>query len=263
MVVPSKTRSNIYGWLGQMPMMREWIGERRLVDIEAFGFEIENKDFEMTISVKRNDIQDDNAGVYSPMFSELGNTAALHPDNLIFGLLPKGFTTACYDNQNYFDDSHGSFDVNGAPTAVSNIQDGVGPTWYLLDTTRVVRPLIYQERMPYRMVALDKPDDWNVFNRKEYIYGVEGRSNAGFGLWQLAFASKATLNIANFTAARDIMRALRGDQGRLLGIDPNIVVVPPVLEDAADTLFNKPNMTGGESNIYNGKLKVMMTPWLA
>ena len=34
-----------------------------------------------------------------------------------------------------------------------------------------------------------KPGDDNVFFKKEFIYGVDARCNAGYGLWQLAFGS--------------------------------------------------------------------------
>ena len=31
--------------------------------------------------------------------------------------------------------------------------------------------------------------DDNVFFEKKYIYGVDSRDNAGYGLWQLAYGS--------------------------------------------------------------------------
>lgn len=64
----------------------------------------------------------------------------------------------------------------------------------------------------------------------EYLYGVRARANAGFGLWQLAFGSRAPLTAANYAAARASMSSIKGDQGRVLGIRPNVLVVPPALE---------------------------------
>jgi phage major head subunit gpT-like protein len=78
------------------------------------------------------------------------------------------------------------------------------PTWYpthphndenspiinsLLDTTKPIKPLIFQQRKKPQIVAKNKATDDNVFFQKEYIYGVDSRDNAGYGLWQLAFGS--------------------------------------------------------------------------
>lgn len=263
MVTNSTTSKGGYHWLGQMPRLREWLGDRRLKSLEAFGFTIANKDFEMTISVRRNDIEDDNVGVYTPLFEEMGRAAATHPDELVFSLLPRGFSEPCYDNQNFFDDSHPIEDKDGNATTWSNMQAGSGEGWYLLDTSRAVRPLIYQKRRPYTLVSLDQANDQNVFMQNTYIYGCEGRSNAGYGLWQLAFGSKLALNEANYSAARAQMSELRGDGGKLLGVRPTVIVVPPSLETAARNLFEKQNLAGGESNIRFNELRVIVADWLA
>ena len=98
--------------------------------------------------------------------------------------------------------------------------------------------MIYQERMKYQFVSKDQPSDENVFRHKEYIYGVDGSSNVGFGLWQLAFGSKAALTADNYKAARVAMMEMRDDEGRPLGIKPDTLVVPPSLESDALKLLN-------------------------
>ncbi|WP_163833281.1 Mu-like prophage major head subunit gpT family protein [Spartinivicinus ruber] len=62
-VIPSSTASNTYGWLGQWPGFREWIGDRVIKSMEAHGYQIMNKQFESTVGVKRTDIEDDNLGI--------------------------------------------------------------------------------------------------------------------------------------------------------------------------------------------------------
>ena len=74
--VPSTTRDQSYNWLGQMPQMREWIGDREIQNLSAYDYVIKNKKFEMTIAVPRDDIEDDTYGVYNPMFQNLGECAA-------------------------------------------------------------------------------------------------------------------------------------------------------------------------------------------
>ena len=104
--VPSTTASNTFGWLGQWPGFREWVGDRVFKDMQAQSYSITNKNWESSVGVKRTDIEDDNYGVYNPMFAEMGRAAKVHPDQLVFGLLKAGETTLCYDGQNFFAAAH-------------------------------------------------------------------------------------------------------------------------------------------------------------
>lgn len=106
MVVPSSGADETYGWLGQLPTLREWIGEREIHNLTATGYTIKNKDYELTISVGRNDIADDKIGIYSPLFQEMGVSAKMHPDELIFSLFAAGFTNICYDGTAFFSSRH-------------------------------------------------------------------------------------------------------------------------------------------------------------
>lgn len=56
--VPSSSSENNYKWMGQMPQMREWIGDREIQNINAYDYTIKNRKFEMTVSVPRDDIED-------------------------------------------------------------------------------------------------------------------------------------------------------------------------------------------------------------
>lgn len=105
-VVPSTTGEQDYKWLGQMPGMREWIGEREVQALAAYDYLIKNKKFEMTIGVPRDDIEDDKYGVYTPLFSNMGEAAALHPDELVFGAMMSGFNEKCYDGLSFFNTAH-------------------------------------------------------------------------------------------------------------------------------------------------------------
>ncbi len=51
MEVPSETRDENYAWLGAVPSMREWIGDREIKNLAAYGYTIRNKDFEATVTV--------------------------------------------------------------------------------------------------------------------------------------------------------------------------------------------------------------------
>jgi len=52
--------------------------------------------------------------------------------------------------------------------------------------------VIFQKRKAIKMTSLTKDDDQNVFLRDEFVWGADGRSNAGYGFWQMAYGSDGT-----------------------------------------------------------------------
>ena len=262
MTVPSTSRDETYGWMGQFPSLREWIGPRQVKNLEAHGFTIKNRKFESTVEIARDDIADDRLGIFKPVFAEMGQTTRRHPEEMIFGLLASGFATNCHDGQFFFDTDHPVTDAEGNTLSISNHQGGSGTPWYLMDTSRSIKPLIWQEREKYEFQQLTRDDDDYVFTNDKYLYGIRARVNAGFGLWQLAYGSKQALTAANYAAARAAMMGLTTDGGRKLGVTPTVLVVPPALESDALTLLNTEYATGGASNPWKGTAAVIVTPYL-
>lgn len=263
--VPSTTASNTYGWLGQWPGFREWLGERVLKDMAAHSYAVSNKDWESSISVRRPDIEDDNVGVYKPLFAEMGRAAKAHPDELVFALLKAGHETKCFDGQNFFDKAHkvwANTDGTGDAADVSNLQEGTGPAWYLMDCSRALKPLIYQERKAAVFTSMSSLEDESVFTRNEFRFGVDSRSNVGFGFWQQAYKSSAALTPANFEAAYAAMCSQTADGGRPLGIRPTVLVVPPNLRTAALDITKADRRANGASNVNAGLVEPLVTPWV-
>ena len=258
MSVPSTARTNDYKWLGNFPAMKEWVGDRVIKDLSAFHYEIENKDFESTIEIDRNNIEDDQIGLYTPMIQGLAQAAKQHPDVLVFTAMKEGFSQICYDGQYFFDTDH---PVGGA--SVSNFGGGSGTGWYLMDVSRPIKPMILQIRKKPKPVALDKPTDDHVFMRRKYRYGVEDRKNVGFGLWQLIYASKDTLNNTNYAAAKAAMMGFTNDDGVPLGIRATHLVVSPVLEEAGRNLLLVDRLASGAGNPWFKSAELVVVPWLA
>jgi phage major head subunit gpT-like protein len=148
------------------------------------------------------------------------------------------------------------------PTLVSNVQAGAGAAWYLMDVSRSIKPLIYQERKAPVFTAMTRDDDEKVFLSNEYRFGVDSRSNVGFGFWQMAFKSKAALTPANFAAAYAQMASQTADGGRVMGLRATVLVVPPTLREAALAITNADKINGGDTNVNAGLVETLVTPWV-
>lgn len=255
--VPSNARTEKYSWLGAWPKIREWIGDRVVNELSGHEYSITNKRFEGTVEVDGDDMRDDQLGIYGPMFEEQGRATAAFPDELVFGLLAAGATQKCYDGQYFFDTDHPVADG-----VVSNHGGGAGPAWFLLDTSRALKPLIFQDREAFDFVALDNPNDPNVFWKNKFVYGTTGRCNAGFGFWQMAYMSKQDLDADGYKAARAAMGAFKDDAGRPLGVRGTILVHGPSLEDAARQVLLAETNAGGGKNIWAGTARPVLVPWL-
>lgn len=259
MAVPSSTTANVYPWLGTLPSMREWLGDRVVANLKAHKYSIENKTFEATVSVNREHLEDDQIGIYSPLFRDLGAEAGLHPNRLVFSQLKRGHSLLCYDGQYFFDTDH---PVAGKSVSNSLGDDSAAP-WYLMCTTRPVKPLIFQKRRDYTLQRKDAPDDDNVFFRNEYIYGVDARVNVGFGLWQCAIRSTSPLTGENYAAARAAMMGFANDKGDPLGLVPNLLLVPPIQDAAGRKVVVSAFGEKGATNEWAGSAEFLVCPWLS
>ncbi|GKX57619.1 head protein [Leminorella grimontii] len=257
-IVPSTSGSENYAWLGEFTRLKEWVGERDVKEMSISDYTVKNVKYEATEGILAEYIEDDTYGVLMPKFEDMGYAAASHPDELVFQLLANGFTQPCYDKQNFFDTDHPV-----GEKMVSNMQAGEGSAWYLLDTSRPLKPLLFQKRRDYRLQAKTDPASSDkVFMTDNFLYGVDARVAAGYGFWQQAFASKAELNEDNLNAAITAMMLLESSQGRPLGIVPNLLVVGPQNRAAAKRVVEAENKAGGESNINYKAVEIVVVPWL-
>lgn len=261
-IVNSNSKFNVYGWLGQFPSMRQWIGDKQLKDFSAHNYSLTNLDYEQTMWVDRNDLEDDQFSMFSPMAAMQGQTAALHPDQLIFSSMNNGTSTTCYDGKNFFATDHPAKDITGADTTIANYTAGGGVAWYLLCLNRPIKPFIWQVRSPYTFKQMIQPDDEMVFMSRQFRYGVESRVANGYGLWQFAYRSNATLDATAYAAARAAMMAITGDEGRPLGIVPTHLVVPPSLNAAARAVVAAERNASGASNVWYKDTELIVSPFL-
>jgi len=117
--VQSTGASESYKWLGMVPTMREWGNGRVAKGLRTESYSIENKKYEATIEVDRDELADDQLGQIRPRVQELAKRAAVYPDNLLANLINYGDTPGYhgYDGVPFFSDSH----VSGKSGTQSNI----------------------------------------------------------------------------------------------------------------------------------------------
>lgn len=200
--VPSTTAENRYPWMAAIPKMREWIGERVIQNMASRAFAIANRDFELTLGIKRKDFEDDQLGQWAPMFGMMGEQAARLPDDLITALLKDAENQDCWDGQRFFDTDH--------PVKVSDPAMGT-------------------------------------------------QSNLFTG---------SALSRATFNTVRTTMRTYKDEDGRILAINPRILIVPPQLEQTAKEIVvadTVPNAAGtaSQTNLNKGDATVMVVEDLA
>lgn len=188
-VVTSTADTETYAWLGDIPGMREWIGDRVVHNLTASGYALKNKHFELTVGIDRDAIADDKLGLYKPSIQMIGREAALHPDKLVFGLLSDGFTTHCFDGKPFY--------------------------------------------------ATDHP------------VGDKKASNK----------MTEPLSAASYSKARASMRKLKNAKGEALALVPNLLVVPPALEETAKQIVEA-EYVNGSKNTLRGTAEVHVEPRL-
>ena len=243
--VPSSSAGNTYGWIGQFPKLREWSGDRSFKNIKEHGYSVMNNLYEATVDIPRTAVEDDDIGVYAPLFREMGYAAGTHPD--------------------------GSGDAETVsnwlrPAAVDGtVTDGT--PWFVLDVSRPLRPFIFQERTAPELQVITNPDNDYVFMKDKIPYGIRYRCNGGYGFWQQAVCSTQELNAANFAAALEAMQSFRADGGRPLGLGfggeaGTMLVVPPSLQSAARRVVSAEQDPDGGSNIWYRAATLLVSHWL-
>lgn len=125
-VITSTKGSDDFGWLGNVPRMRLFKGERIPVKLAGYKYSIDNEEYEASVALDMKDIEDDNTGKYLALAKQIGTAKVSFPDEVIYGqVLPNGFTSLAYDGQYFFDTDH----EVGASGQQSNLITGkLGPT---------------------------------------------------------------------------------------------------------------------------------------
>lgn len=250
------------GWLGEFPDMREWIGDRVLKDIKAYGYNVPAKEFESTHSISVSDLNDTSIATTAQIMRGVGEAAARDPQKHITALLANGETGLCYDGEAFFSATHPGLDAAGAAITQSNLITGTGTGWYLMrgdanGETSVLKPFVFGERagQGYSFKSHGGSGSTLEFMQGKVAFGVDARVAAAYGLWQFAVKSKAALTADNFETALTTMAAIKGDYGVAIENSPNILCVPESLRAAAEKIVK--TAKNGD-NIHFGRVEIVV-----
>ena len=101
---PSTTASNFYPFLHKVPGFREWVGDRVLNAVQSGKFEILNRVFESTHGISREDIEDDQYGLYAPLIRGDGESWPTLLNDLVLEVLTGNPT--CATGKPFVDSGH-------------------------------------------------------------------------------------------------------------------------------------------------------------
>ncbi len=259
--IPSSSASNTYGWMKDLPEIKEWVSARQMATLDGYGYTLANKTWESSIRVKREHIEDDQIGQYSIIAERYGRQTSEFPDKLCYPLLCAGFNTLCFDGQNFFDEDHPLGDGT-CSNVVGTPASDQGEPWFLIDDSQVLKPIIWQTRRAFKFEALDDLNSEHTFKNNEFLYGVDGRCNAGFGFWQTAVGSRAALTAENYEKASNLLLGMKATNGEPLGIRPTTLVVGPKNRAAAKRIIDAMLVNGGDSNIWYKDVDIVVSPFI-
>ncbi len=129
--IPSKSDREQYGLFGGLPVVREWLGEKKYDSFKDYDFTIINKDWEASLEVDRNEVEDDQVGMVMPKVQMLAQRTFNHKNQLLSNLLIDGDSDLAYDGTAFFANTH----TDGT---VDNLLAGTGTTDAQLQTDLTV-----------------------------------------------------------------------------------------------------------------------------
>ncbi len=261
LALPVTGAATVHPWIEQIRGIREWIGDRLISNLKLGKLTVTNRDFENTVAVPANDIEDDQYGVFAPLIGMMGADAQTLWIKLAVDALLGNGTWA--DGNPFFCASRVLGDstiTNAVTTSLSQtaVEAGIaamrgwtlnggepaevaprylvcGPTleatakaiceaeivantegtagvsnvsparalkvrvsnrivgthankWFIAGVKGGLPPVVVQQRKLPVLTRKDRPEDDNVFNQNQFLYGVHARGESFLSLPFLAYA---------------------------------------------------------------------------
>jgi phage major head subunit gpT-like protein len=126
-VIPSEGAEEEYGFIGDMPGVREWVGDRVFNQLRAASYVLKNKHWEDSLLVAKTDVADARILKYTPLIEQLAAEASYHPDELLFTVMVNGASVVGWDGQYFFDTDH-SWGTSGTQSNALTYAAATGTT---------------------------------------------------------------------------------------------------------------------------------------
>lgn len=123
-MMPSTSASEKYGFLGDFPGVKEWLGDKSAGSLKDYDFTIVNKDWYDAVEIDRNEIEDDQLGRILPRIQGLARSLRRWKGQLIASLILNGTTGLAYDGSAFFANRTAPNDnlLAGTGVALANIK---------------------------------------------------------------------------------------------------------------------------------------------
>lgn len=125
--VPSDAPVEQYNWLGSVPLMKKWVGDREMAKLVAEKYTITNVDWANGIELSRDDLRDDKLGLVAMRIGDLARQGLKRIDSEIANILNNAFGASgglTYDGQYLIDTDH----TASTSTGQSNQSNSGGTT---------------------------------------------------------------------------------------------------------------------------------------
>lgn len=122
--VPSSAHAERYAWLGDVPLVKEWIGDKTIGALKDYDYEIKNKDFYSGFSIDRNELEDEQISAINPRIQSLAAAVARWPWQLVVDLIINGTSGLAYDGEAFFANRTAPNDnlLNGTGSTVAQLR---------------------------------------------------------------------------------------------------------------------------------------------
>tara|TARA_Y100000310_G_scaffold267497_1_gene279512 strand:+ start:202 stop:1095 length:894 start_codon:yes stop_codon:yes gene_type:complete len=122
--IQSDGEDETYNWLGDVPAVYEWLGDKTAGDLQDYTYSITNRDWATAISVDRNALADEQIAGIQPRIAFMARAMAMHKWELISDLLINGETDLAYDGSAFFADRTAPNDnlLTGTGTTIAQLK---------------------------------------------------------------------------------------------------------------------------------------------
>lgn len=204
-----------FKWLGDMPVMVPWDGQRQISKLRAEGHSLRTRWYANGIEIEHDDIHEDKLGMVRPRIEGLAKMGPRKIDALVIDYLVNGFGATLgttYDSQYLFDTDH-TMGTEAGATSQSNLQAGALDSTTFNAGIQKMMSFVGQNGEPLEI----EPDTLLVGPAKQLVarqlllmeYGAGGANNVDYKRTKLIVNQRIAGAAANYWFLLALQQSLR------------------------------------------------------